>query len=158
MATELNSSITESPLQTSNLIKQGAEARVYEHPFEPIAPLCIIKERFRKSYRIAALDERLTRHRVTTEARCLVRLRRAGLDTPRLYHVDVGRGLLYMEFVKGLSVRDYLVCETAAPTGLNSAGMHPLKRHYALMTSILIFFKTVWLTITTLILRPTAPD
>ncbi|KAJ3282831.1 TP53 regulating kinase, partial [Borealophlyctis nickersoniae] len=75
-------------------------------PFGPVD--AIVKERFRKAYRHPVLDERLTARRVVQEARCLHKLRRAGLDTPALYLVDTQNSLIYMECVKGPTVRDYI--------------------------------------------------
>ncbi|KAI8917169.1 kinase-like domain-containing protein [Powellomyces hirtus] len=89
------------------LIKQGAEARVYKMPFAPGRP-AIVKERFKKSYRHPILDEKLTTRRVIQEARCLHRMRRAGVDTPTVYLVDVKASTIYMEYVDGTSVRDFI--------------------------------------------------
>ncbi|KND01674.1 BUD32 protein kinase [Spizellomyces punctatus DAOM BR117] len=89
------------------LIKQGAEARVYKMPFGE-GRCAIVKERFKKAYRHPVLDEKLTARRVIQEARCLQRLRRAGVDTPTVYMVDTPNSLIYMEYVDGSSVRDYI--------------------------------------------------
>ncbi|KAI8820768.1 kinase-like domain-containing protein [Fimicolochytrium jonesii] len=91
----------------ATLVKQGAEARVYKIPFLPGRP-AIVKERFKKSYRHPVLDEKLTARRVVQEARSLQRLRRAGIDTPILYLLDIKRSTIYMEFIDGISVRDFI--------------------------------------------------
>ncbi|KAJ3155215.1 TP53 regulating kinase [Geranomyces variabilis] len=96
---------TQPPVAT--LIKQGAEARVYTMPFA--GRPAIVKERFRKAYRHPTLDEKLTSRRVVQEARCLHRMRRAGVDTPTVYLVDVKASTIYMEFIDGISVRDHIV-------------------------------------------------
>ncbi|KAI9207549.1 kinase-like domain-containing protein [Polychytrium aggregatum] len=68
----------------------------------------IVKERFKKSYRHPLLDERLTSRRVTQEARCLLRCKKAGIDTPTLLMLDVENALIYMEYIDGPSLRDHL--------------------------------------------------
>ncbi|TPX72986.1 hypothetical protein SpCBS45565_g00145 [Spizellomyces sp. 'palustris'] len=93
--------------QEAILIKQGAEARVYKMPFGE-GRCAIVKERFKKAYRHPVLDEKLTARRVIQEARCLQRLRRAGVDTPMVYMVDTPNSSIYMEYVDGSSVRDYI--------------------------------------------------
>ncbi|KAF9582708.1 TP53 regulating kinase [Lunasporangiospora selenospora] len=94
-------------IHDAQLIKQGAEAKVY------LAPFCqrqtIIKERFAKAYRHPTLDKKLTSRRVVQEARCLTRCQKAFIDTPTVYMVDVDQSLIYMEYIEGFSVRDYLV-------------------------------------------------
>ncbi|KAF9085733.1 TP53 regulating kinase [Mortierella sp. GBA35] len=94
-------------IHNAQLIKQGAEAKVY------LAPFCerqaIIKERFTKAYRHPTLDKKLTSRRVVQEARCLSRCQKAMIDTPTVYMVDTENYLIYMEYIEGTSVRDYLV-------------------------------------------------
>ncbi|KAF9306367.1 TP53 regulating kinase [Mortierella antarctica] len=96
-------------IHNAQLIKQGAEAKVY------LAPFCqrqaIIKERFAKAYRHPTLDKKLTSRRVIQEARCLNRCQKAFIDTPTVYLVDVDSSLIYMEFIEGCSVRDYLTTD-----------------------------------------------
>ncbi|KAF9346847.1 TP53 regulating kinase [Mortierella sp. NVP85] len=87
-------------IENAQLIKQGAEARQ-----------AIIKERFAKAYRHPALDKKLTSRRVIQEARCLNRCQKAFIDTPTVYMVDVENSLIYMEYIEGTSVRDYLVTD-----------------------------------------------
>ncbi|TPX30561.1 hypothetical protein SmJEL517_g05900 [Synchytrium microbalum] len=89
------------------LIKQGAEARVYKIPFLNHSD-AIVKERFAKSYRHPLLDQKITARRVVQEARSLVRCCKAGIDTPTLYLIDVPKSLLYMEYIDGQSVRDFI--------------------------------------------------
>ena len=89
------------------LIKQGAEARVYVGSF--LGRQVIIKERFPKSYRVAALDQKLTRTRMAQEARSMARSRRHGIRTPAVYHLDFERRLIYMEYVtEGLLMKEHV--------------------------------------------------
>jgi hypothetical protein len=59
------------------LIKQGAEAKLYEGNY--LGRLTIVKERFKKSYRHVDLDNRLTKERMKSEARALLRCKLAGI-------------------------------------------------------------------------------
>ncbi|KAI8384475.1 TP53-regulating kinase-like protein [Radiomyces spectabilis] len=94
----------------TQLIKQGAEARVFEvSSFLSIPEGCIAKERFKKTYRHPVLDQQLTTRRVAQEARCLYKCKKAGMDTPALYFVDQDRSTIYMEKIVGLTVKQRLL-------------------------------------------------
>lgn len=89
------------------LVKQGAEARVFESTF--IGRRCIIKERFSKKYRHPSLDFKLTLKRLNAEARCMTKARKLGVPTPILYSVDPVLHSLTFEYVEGSSVKDILL-------------------------------------------------
>ncbi|KXS09216.1 hypothetical protein M427DRAFT_64593 [Gonapodya prolifera JEL478] len=99
----------------SAIISQGAEACVFriEWPI-PLPTLArppttaIAKHRPPKPYRHPLLDAKITPRRVLSEARCLARLTRAGVDVPRVFLVDPEGGVLYMEDVPGLTVKEVL--------------------------------------------------
>ncbi|GAA5925015.1 hypothetical protein JCM3775_006343 [Rhodotorula graminis] len=124
-------------ISRSKLIKQGAEGKVYRATLlpsptmtlstsaaasstsstsplpaataEPPAPVDILlKHRFPKRYRHPTLDAQLTRQRLTSEARALVRCAKAGVRVPGLRLVDVKQGCLGMEWIEGWSVREIL--------------------------------------------------
>lgn len=63
-------------LSKAELLKQGAEARVYRAEF--LGKPTIVKERFPKRYRHRVLDEKLTHRRTVQEVRSILRCRRAG--------------------------------------------------------------------------------
>ena len=86
-----------------DLLNQGAEGKVWGLTLA--GRPAVAKERFKKSYRHPALDAKLTKSRVLGEARCLVKARRAGLDTPALLLVDIERSRIYMERVEGVTVK-----------------------------------------------------
>ncbi|KAH8509280.1 hypothetical protein H0E87_011156 [Populus deltoides] len=86
------------------LIKQGAEARVFESSF--VGRRSIVKERFSKKYRHPTLDSKLTLKRLNAEARCMTKARRLGVSTPVLYAVDPLLHSLTFEYVEGPSVKD----------------------------------------------------
>ncbi|KAL3336401.1 hypothetical protein AABB24_032243 [Solanum stoloniferum] len=90
------------------LIKQGAEAKVFESTFVG-SRRCIIKERFSKKYRHPTLDSKLTLKRLNAEARCMTKARRLGVVTPVLYAVDTVMHTLTFEYVEGPSVKDILL-------------------------------------------------
>lgn len=58
------------------LIRQGAEGRIYTGLF--LGRKCIVKERFPKTYRHPALDERLTKERMRGELRGILRSKAVG--------------------------------------------------------------------------------
>ncbi|XVF32533.1 hypothetical protein REPUB_Repub17cG0090700 [Reevesia pubescens] len=89
------------------LVKQGAEARVFESVF--VGKRSIIKERFSKKYRHPSLDSKLTLKRLNAEARCMTKARRLGVSTPVLYAVDPLLHTLTFEYVEGPSVKDVLL-------------------------------------------------
>jgi TP53 regulating kinase-like protein len=68
----------------------------------------LLKYRFKKHYRHAALDALLTRQRLNSEARALVRCSKAGVCVPGLRIVDVKQGVLGLEWIDGWSVRELL--------------------------------------------------
>ncbi|XP_062016138.1 uncharacterized protein LOC133732576 [Rosa rugosa] len=59
------------------LVKQGAEARVFESTF--VGRRSIVKERFSKKYRHPTLDAKLTLRRLNAEARCMRKARQLGV-------------------------------------------------------------------------------
>ena len=63
-------------IESMKLIKQGAEAKIYESDFYNRP--CIVKERFVKAYRHESLDRSLTQQRLKSEARAMLRCRMKG--------------------------------------------------------------------------------
>lgn len=63
-------------LGEADLVKQGAEARLYRAQF--LGKPTIVKERFPKRYRLPVLDEKLSHRRTVQEVRSILRCRRAG--------------------------------------------------------------------------------
>ncbi|XP_014512454.1 TP53-regulating kinase [Vigna radiata var. radiata] len=99
MATE-----TDSRDSALTLLKQGAEARVFESSF--VGKRCVVKERFSKKYRHPTLDSKLTLKRLNAEARCVTKARKLGVCTPVLYAVDPALHTLTFEYVEDPSVKD----------------------------------------------------
>ncbi|BBN10411.1 TP53 regulating kinase and related kinases [Marchantia polymorpha subsp. ruderalis] len=99
---------------TSKLLKQGAEARVFESSF--MGRKAVVKERFSKKYRHPVLDAKLTSKRLLGEARLLAKARRLGVVTPALYAVDPVTASLTFEYVPGASVKDLLLQSGPLPS------------------------------------------
>ncbi|CAO2818889.1 unnamed protein product [Amaranthus hypochondriacus] len=86
------------------LLKQGAEARVFESTF--VGRRSIVKERFSKKYRHPTLDSKLTLKRLNAEARCMTKARKLGVSTPVLFAVDPVLHTLTFEYVEGPMVKE----------------------------------------------------
>ncbi|XP_077247896.1 protein kinase superfamily protein isoform X2 [Tasmannia lanceolata] len=89
------------------LLKQGAEARVFESTF--LGRRSIVKERFSKKYRHPSLDSKLTLKRLNAEARCMTKARKLGVSTPALYAMDPVLHTLTLEYVEGPAVKEILL-------------------------------------------------
>ncbi len=88
-------------------VKQGAEGRIYHTTF--LGKPTIVKERFIKSYRVPALDKKLTQRRMSQEVRSIARCRKGGVRAPSIYHVDFNKRLIFMECItEGMTLRDYI--------------------------------------------------
>uniref|UniRef100_A0A3P8TJD8 non-specific serine/threonine protein kinase n=1 Tax=Amphiprion percula TaxID=161767 RepID=A0A3P8TJD8_AMPPE len=103
-------------LKTAELLKQGAEARVYRAEF--LGKPTIVKERFPKRYRHPTLDEKLTHRRTTQEVRSILRCRRAGIRAPVVYFVDYTSHCIFLEEIVGSStVRDHIASSQQSDSG-----------------------------------------
>ena len=98
------------------LLTQGAEALLYRTHFLHPTKTCALKYRPSKPYRHPTLDKRLTRHRILSEARTLVKCRREGVSVPAVLALDAepsgdsaGGGWMMMEWIEGKTVRELLV-------------------------------------------------
>uniref|UniRef100_A0A8C2E546 non-specific serine/threonine protein kinase n=1 Tax=Cyprinus carpio TaxID=7962 RepID=A0A8C2E546_CYPCA len=102
-----------SYLKDAQMIKQGAEARVYRGTF--LGRSVIIKERFPKLYRHPEVDEKLTRRRTTQEVRSILRCRRAGINAPVVYFVDYTTHCIFLEdIIHSVSVKDHIASAQAS--------------------------------------------
>ncbi|XP_023853011.1 EKC/KEOPS complex subunit TP53RK [Salvelinus sp. IW2-2015] len=109
-------------LKKIELIKQGAEARVYRGSF--LGKPTIVKERFPKLYRHPLLDEKLTHRRTVQEVRSILRCRKAGISAPVVYFVDYTSHCIFLEDIVGsITVRDHI-----ASTQLSSSQKSPEER------------------------------
>ncbi|RZF39644.1 hypothetical protein LSTR_LSTR001165 [Laodelphax striatellus] len=91
----------------STVIKQGAEGRLYKGIY--LQKLTIVKERFKKQYRQPDLDNFLTKDRIKSEARSMIRCKEAGVRTPALYLVDLERRRIFMEYIdNSVTAKQYI--------------------------------------------------
>ncbi|XP_029948016.1 EKC/KEOPS complex subunit TP53RK [Salarias fasciatus] len=98
---------TAAVLEAAELLKQGAEARLYRTRF--LGRPAIVKQRFPKRYRHPLLDEKLSQRRTAQEVRSILRCRRAGISAPVVYFVDHTSHCIFLEELVGSStVRDYI--------------------------------------------------
>ncbi|XP_035990931.1 EKC/KEOPS complex subunit TP53RK [Fundulus heteroclitus] len=108
-------------LSTAELIKQGAEARLYRVDF--LGKPTIIKERFHKCYRHPELQDKLNYRRTVHEVRSILRCRRAGISAPVVYFVDYKYHCIFLEeIICSLTLRDHInsieQCNSCADQGL----------------------------------------
>ncbi|KAI9858460.1 MAG: serine/threonine-protein kinase bud32 [Vezdaea acicularis] len=94
------------------LIAHGAEALLYRTTFLLPPSLgglpAALKHRPSKPYRHPTLDARLTKHRILSEARALVRARREGVSVPGVLALGAEEGWMLVEWVEGVVVREVL--------------------------------------------------
>ncbi|XP_056643920.1 EKC/KEOPS complex subunit TP53RK [Diorhabda sublineata] len=104
-------------LKNFELIKQGAEAKIYQGIY--LGKSTIAKERFTKNYRHPVLDTNLTKERMKSESRALVRCKIAGIRTPTIYLVDFDRRIIFMELIEhSKTVKDFIEENTTDETKL----------------------------------------
>ncbi|KAJ2823446.1 serine/threonine-protein kinase bud32 [Coemansia sp. 'formosensis'] len=98
-------------MDEQELIRQGAEARVYKTVVNgrPV----IAKQRFSKSYRHPDLDAKLTRGRLNQEARSLKRCKENGIRVPDVIRVDKNSATLFIEFISGPTLKEWIVANAS---------------------------------------------
>ena len=84
------------------IIKRGAEAVLY------LDNSHLVKERIKKTYRLAQIDEKLRKLRTRKEARLLSEAKRAGVETPNMFSVDENDFKITMEFIDGKRLKEFL--------------------------------------------------
>ncbi|KXJ90970.1 kinase-like domain-containing protein [Microdochium bolleyi] len=87
------------------LITQGAEGRLYKSTYLLPSLPCALKHRPSKPWRHPVLDARLTRHRILSEARILIKCRREGVPVPAVYAVEISDELSAASWIEGEPVR-----------------------------------------------------
>jgi len=84
------------------LIGRGAEAEVYEDKDS------VVKKRVEKDYRIKEIDAPIRRFRTKREGKVIDKLKVIGIPVPSVESVDVDKGILKIEKIKGVKLRDKL--------------------------------------------------
>jgi TP53 regulating kinase-like protein len=88
------------------VIYQGAEAKIITSKY--LDSDVVLKKRIPKKYRINEIDERLISYRTKEEAKLMMESRKNGVSVPVIYDVDLKKGIITMEYVKGKRVKDIL--------------------------------------------------
>jgi len=83
------------------LIAQGAESKLFLDRGK------VIKDRFRKTYRIKEIDEKLRKARTKREARVLDKLQQINFPTPKLIYNNE-KDTLEIKYIKGKLVKNEL--------------------------------------------------
>lgn len=85
----------------------GAESNLYLSTY--LERKVVVKHRFRKPYMKEELASRLIRDRTLMEARILLSANDAGVKAPLPLYIDIDKGLLVIEFIEGVLLRDVIV-------------------------------------------------
>lgn len=92
-------------IHSYRLISQGAEAKIWLDRENNV----IFKERFSKKYRHTAIDTLLIKKRTRAESRLLTKLKeKVSFNVPSVYQTDESKGIIKMEFIDGISLKQYL--------------------------------------------------
>ncbi len=83
------------------LIAQGAESKLF------FGKNKIVKDRFRKTYRIKEIDERLRKFRTKREAKILEKLQKINFPVPRLIKTN-NKNTIEMDFIGGKLLKNIL--------------------------------------------------
>ena len=88
------------------VVHQGAEATVTSGSW--MGKSAVLKMRKPRGYRTPHLDRKLTRQRLTVEARALGRLQYHNLSAPSIIDLDLEQGWILMSKIEGITLFDYL--------------------------------------------------
>lgn len=82
------------------LLSQGAEALVIHTNNDEV-----VKFRPSKTWRLPELDKQLRKRRTAQEVRVIEKLARNGVNVPKVTRSDHAKGLIYMEYINGISLK-----------------------------------------------------
>ena len=88
------------------VIHQGAEATVTSGSW--MGKSAVLKLRKPRGYRTPHLDRKLTRQRLTVEARALGRLQQYNISAPSMIDLDIEQGWILMSKIEGITLFDHL--------------------------------------------------
>jgi Kae1-associated kinase Bud32 len=88
------------------IIYRGAESVLYLDNFE--GQQVLVKERIKKKYRIARIDEKIRKTRTRGEVKLLTEARKVGVLTPKILFVDEANHKIIMEFIDGTRIKELL--------------------------------------------------
>ena len=88
------------------IIYQGAEAKICRTEYMGFD--VVQKRRISKSYRIKNIDDQLISYRTKEEAKLMTEARNHGVSVPTIYDVDLEKGIITMDYLKGKRIKDIL--------------------------------------------------
>ena len=88
------------------IIYQGAEAKICKSKYMDYD--VVEKRRISKSYRIKEIDKQLISSRTREEAKLMIEARKYGVSVPIIYDIDLEKGIITMDYIKGNRVKDIL--------------------------------------------------
>jgi len=88
------------------ILYRGAEAEIRLARYMGFR--VVQKRRIPKSYRIKNIDDRLISMRTREEAKLMTEARIHGVSVPIIYDVDLEKGIITMEYLKGKRIKDIL--------------------------------------------------
>jgi len=91
---------------SSKIIYKGAEAEICLSSY--MGKKVVQKKRIPKSYRIKEIDSLLISTRTKEEAKLISEARKYGVSVPIIYDVDLKNGIITMQFVNGVRIKDIL--------------------------------------------------
>ena len=123
-------------------IAQGAESKLFLSKYR------IIKDRFRKTYRIKEIDDRLRKSRTKREAKILDKLKKTGFPIPRLIKTNE-TDTLEIQYIKGKLLRNILDNDNCISLGKEIGGKVAILHtnniiHGDLTTSNMILNKEIY--------------
>lgn len=104
----------------SEIIHEGAEARVTSGLWLGIP--AVLKARRKRGYRHPQLDARLTKSRISVEAKILSRLQPNNFPSPRLLELDLEAGWMVLSRINGMPIYESLINESVSEKELEMVG------------------------------------
>ena len=123
-------------------IAQGAESKLF------LSKDKVIKDRFRKTYRIKEIDDRLRKSRTKREAKILDKLKKTGFPIPRLIKTNE-TDTLEIQYIKGKLLKNILDNDNCMSLGKEIGGKVAILHtnniiHGDLTTSNMILNKEIY--------------
>ena len=113
--------------EESKLIHVGAEASVSSGLWQGIP--AVLKSRRRRGYRHVELDDRLTKSRISVEAKVLSRLQITGFSAPRLLQINQEEGWMVLSELEGNPIYQSLIDRTRGVDDMFQIGVKIRELH-----------------------------
>lgn len=115
--------------EPGKLLHEGAEAKVTAGSW--LGRRAVLKSRRPRGYRHPDLDRRLTRQRLTAEARVLSRLSSHGFPSPRLLFLDLQKSSMLLSMIEGVTLYRLLKTKEQSEDELTALGIQIRRLHEA---------------------------